>query len=177
MDASQALGTAFLESALFQFRFLKSLGDGTLAQLSEGDVAWSPDPETNSIGIIVKHLHGNMLSRWTDFLTTDGEKEWRTRDAEFEGLLGRAEATRLWEEGWSVVFAALEPLTPVQLLQIVTIRGKEHTVLDAIHRQIQHYGYHVGQIVQLGKMRRGAQWRTLSIARGRSLDYRPEGRQ
>ena len=177
MDASHALGAAFLESALFQFRFIKSLGDGALAQVSDADVAWSPDLETNSIALIVKHLHGNMLSRWTDFLTTDGEKESRDRDGEFVGTLSLGETVRLWEAGWLVTMGALEPLQPSQLLQIVRIRAKEHTVLDAMHRQIAHYGYHVGQIVQLAKMRRGAEWRTLSIARGQSLAYKPEGKQ
>lgn len=170
------LAPHFLESSLFCLRNQKRLGDGAMAQLEDGDFAWSPDPEVNSIAITVRHLHGNMLSRWTDFLTTDGEKPWRDRDAEFQAAPGddsREALLRLWEEGWACVFNALEHLREQDVMRIVSIRGREHTVVEAVQRQVSHYGYHVGQIVMLAKMRRGARWQTLSIARGQSGAYKP----
>jgi hypothetical protein len=148
-----------------------------LAQVGDDDLSWLPGPESNSIAVIVQHLHGNMMSRWTDFLTTDGDKEWRDRDGEFEERgRCRAEILRLWEEGWSCVFGAVRPLTAGDLLREVKIRGEGLSVIDAIQRQIAHYGYHVGQVVYLARMRRGSDWKTLSIARGGSKVYRPKGR-
>lgn len=171
------LAREFLESILKRFENLKELGDGALAQLNDEDVVYAPDPETNSIAVTVQHVHGNMLSRWTDFLTSDGDKPWRDRDGEFEARGLGVEATRgLWEEGWACTLGTLRSLRPDDLLREVTIRGQPLTVLDAIHRQIAHYGYHIGQIVLLAKHRRGAEWKTLSIARGASGQYVPRPR-
>lgn len=171
------LAAAYLDSVLKRFENLKELGDGALAQLDDEDVRFAPDPEVNSIGVTVQHLHGNMLSRWTDFLTTDGDKPTRDRDGEFEDRsLDAAGAVALWEEGWACTLGALRALGPEDLLKTVTIRGMPLEVLDAIHRQIAHYGYHVGQMVQLAKWRRGASWKTLSIARGQSGRYVPSAR-
>jgi len=133
---------------------------------------WTPDAESNSIAVIVQHLHGNMLSRFTDFLTTDGEKPNRQRDEEFvEHQLSLADLQKLWSEGWESVFAAIRPLTDADLAREVFIRGESHSVMEAILRQLSHYAYHVGQIVLLAKMRKGGQWKTLSIPRGKSQDY------
>jgi hypothetical protein len=156
--------TDYLASALHQFRYYKSLGEKAMAQLPEERLFWQPDPESNSIAIIVQHLGGNMRSRWTGFLTSDGEKAWRERDAEFEpGLQTREELLRTWEEGWGFVFRAVEPLQPADLLHTVNIRQEPHTVLDAINRQLTHYAYHVGQVVYLAKMQVGGDWETLSM--------------
>lgn len=171
------LAAAYLDSILKRFENLKELGDGALAQLGDADVQFAPHPEVNSIGVTVQHLHGNMQSRWTDFLTTDGDKPTRDRDGEFEDrLLGQAEVVVLWEEGWACTLGALRALGQEDLLKTVTIRGMPLVVLDAINRQIAHYGYHIGQMVQLGKLRRGAKWETLSIARGQSGRYVPRAR-
>lgn len=174
---SNALANEFLDSAIKRFENLKDLGDGALAQLSDDDIRYAPDPETNSIAVTVQHLHGNMLSRWTDFLTTDGDKPWRARDAEFEDQhWDKAAVIQRWEAGWACTLTALRGLAPGDLTRTVTIRGMPLTVLDAIHRQIAHYGYHIGQIVQLAKHRRGPAWKTLSIARGASGIYVPTSR-
>ena len=171
------LAALYLESAIKRFENIKEWGDGAMAQLDDEDIQFTPDPETNSIAIIVQHVHGNMLSRWTDFLTTDGDKPWRDRDGEFEDKrLSRAEVLRRWEEGWACTFGALRVLQPEDLAKEVTIRGMPLFVLDAINRQIAHYGYHIGQIVQLAKLRRGATWKTLSIARGASGRYVPKAK-
>lgn len=160
----------YLVSALHQFRYYKSLGEKAMAQLPEEKLFWQPDPESNSIAIIVQHLWGNMRSRWTGFLTSDGEKAWRERDAEFEpGLQTREELLRMWEEGWGYVFRAVEPLQPADLLHTVYIRQEPHTVLHAINRQLAHYAYHVGQIVYLAKMQVGEEWETLSMPKKRKL--------
>ena len=171
----QELAKHFLESALFSFRYMKDRGDRTFEQLDVEDMQWSPGLETNSIAIMVRHLRGNMLSRWTDWLTTDGEKPWRDRDGEFEPppRIQKEELLQQWEEGWGRLLEELENLETDQLLGTVMIRDRPHTVIEAIHRQLHHCAYHVGQIVQLGKMRKGAGWKTLSIARGQSRQYRP----
>ncbi len=130
------------------------------------------DSETNSMAIMVKHIAGNMRSRWTDFLTSDGEKPDRRRDTEFEAPpASRAELMEMWEDGWALVFAALEPLTDADLGRTVTIRGEAHSVMQAINRQIAHYAYHVGQIVMLAKHFQAAQWRSLSVPRGKSAEF------
>ena len=171
------LATEFLDSILKRFENLKELGDGALAQLGNADVVYTPDPEANSIAVTVQHLRGNMLSRWTDFLSSDGDKPWRDRDGEFEPRTStHAETFARWEEGWACTLSTLRALQPDELLKTVTIRGMPLLVLDAIHRQLGHYGYHVGQIVQLAKIRRGAKWNTLSIARGASGKYIPSTR-
>jgi len=171
------LAAEFLASTVKRFENLKELGDGALAQLGDADVAYTPDPECNSIAVTVQHLHGNMLSRWTDFLTSDGNKSWRDRDGEFEPRAHtHAETLALWEAGWACTLDTLRALQPDDLLKTVTIRGMPLSALDSIHRQIAHYGYHIGQIVQLAKLRRGAEWKTLSIARGASGRYVPSAR-
>jgi hypothetical protein len=177
-QADIALATHYLEDILFTFRFYQELGRKALDQVADEDLDWGPDEEANSLAILVRHLEGNMLSRWTDFLTSDGEKSWRERDLEFEppdedrtALMGR------WDRGWACLYSALEGLSAEDLLRTAPIRGKEHTVVQAIHRQLGHYAYHVGQIVQLARQVVGpGEWQTLSIARGESIAYRPEGR-
>ena len=164
------LGAHFLEDALKMFRNQKRLGGRAMGQLADDDVFRAIDAEANSVAVIVKHLAGNMRSRWTDFLTADGEKPTRDRDSEFvldEGTT-RAEVLRWWEDGWGVVFAAVEPLRPEDLMRTVSIRGEPHTVVEAVNRQIAHYAQHVGQIIFLAKHLRSSEWQTLSIARGES---------
>ncbi|MFC4104001.1 DUF1572 family protein [Paenibacillus xanthanilyticus] len=161
-----------LVQSIRDFESLKKLGDKSLAQLSEAGFRWVPDPESNSIAIIINHLHGNMLSRWTDFLTTDGEKPDRNRDAEFEDDgASSAELIARWEQGWATLLGTLKTLTPDDLLRTVTIRGEGHTVVQAVHRQISHYGYHVGQLVYAAKAYRSSAWRTLSIPKGGSSAF------
>jgi Protein of unknown function (DUF1572) len=162
----------YLESALKQFEYYKMLGEKTIAQVSDEQLFWQFNPESNSIAGIVKHLWGNMLSRWTDFLTTDGEKPWRDRDAEFENdLKTRADVLEKWEAGWACLFEALRPLTEADLGREIYIRNMGHSVTEAINRQLAHYAYHVGQIVFIGKMARNDQWTSLSIPRGNSQVY------
>ena len=158
----------FLAQSKAVFRMYKDLGEKAMAQLADdAEFFRTLDPESNSVAVIVRHVSGNMRSRWTDFLTTDGEKPDRRRDEEFEMRegLGRADVLRWWEEGWSVLFAALDALGEDDLGRTVTIRGEPHTVVQAIQRQVAHYASHVGQIVFLAKHLRGAAWRTLSIPR------------
>ena len=162
----------YLESVIKQFRYYEKLGRLTMDQVDEKSLFDEPAPDINSIAIIVKHLHGNMLSRWTDFLSSDGEKEWRDRDDEFEGTLTtRKEVGHLWNAGWSCLFKAIESLQEDQLDQIVYIRNEGHTVMEAINRQLCHYAYHVGQVVYLGKLIRGSDWVSLSIPKGKSKDF------
>lgn len=164
--------TSYMEDALAIFRQYKQLGERAMAQVSDEQLFAVLDEEANSIAIIVKHMAGNMRSRWTDFLTTDGEKPTRNRDSEFvdapatrEALLGE------WEQGWACLFAALEPLTDADLARTVTIRGEAHSVMQAINRQLAHYPMHVGQIILLAKHYAGAGWQTLSVARNRSAEF------
>jgi hypothetical protein len=163
------VGSAYLAEALRVFRQYKELGERAMDQLEPAQLAATLDAESNSVAVIVRHLAGNMRSRWTDFLTTDGEKPDRDRDSEFQldPTTTAAEVRGWWEEGWACVFAAIEPLRPEDLLRTVTIRGVPHTVLEAIDRQIAHYAYHIGQIVQLARHYAGARWETLSIPRRR----------
>ena len=164
--------TSYLRDSLTVLRQYKKLGERAMAQVSDAELYATLDPEMNSIALLVKHLSGNMRSRWTGFLTTDGEKPDRDRDSEFEAPPPtRAELAALWEDGWSRVFGALEPLTDADLAATVTIRGERHSVMQAINRQIGHYAYHVGQLVMLAKHFRGAEWRSLSVARGRSAEF------
>ncbi|MCH7909922.1 MAG: DUF1572 family protein [Candidatus Hydrogenedentes bacterium] len=169
---------AFLESARLRFTALKKMGDFTLEQLADSDLTWRPNEESNSIAVIVQHLHGNMLSRWTNFLTEDGDKESRDRDGEFTEpeRMSQAECLRLWNEGWTCLEEAVNSLTPNDVLREVTIRKKPLTVLDAIQRQLSHYAYHVGQLVHVARERLGPRWKTLSIPRGQSKQYRPSNR-
>lgn len=153
----------------------KSLGEKAMAQVGDEQLNWQANADTNSIAMIVKHMWGNMLSRWTDFLTTDGEKPWRQRDAEFENDMPTRVATmQRWEEGWQCLFNALDSITDEDLERIVYIRNDGDTVLSAIHRQVSHYSYHVGQIVFAAKMLSGEGWGSLSIPRNQSADYNSE---
>ncbi len=161
-----------LPAAIRQFSQYKKLAENTFSQLTDEQLVQVPGPETNSIAVIVKHMWGNMMSRWTDFLTTDGEKDWRERDAEFENDLDSRDAIlQKWEEGWACLFKALHSLEPADLDRTVTIRSEPLTVTDAILRQLTHYAYHAGQIVYAGKLFAGEQWVSLSIPRGGSAAY------
>lgn len=167
--------SGYLSSAHKQFEYYKLLGEKTFDQLTEEQLFWQYNEESNSIAIIVKHLWGNMLSRWTDFLTSDGEKEWRNRDAEFENDIKNKEALLLkWNEGWNCLFHALNNLQEEDLAKTIYIRNQGHTVMEAINRQLAHYPYHVGQIVFLGKMLCNENWQSLSIPKGNSQIYNAE---
>ncbi len=161
-----------VESILKLFNYYKSLGERTFEALSDEELHWEPAPDANSISIIVKHLWGNMLSRWTNFLTEDGEKDWRNRDDEFkETIKTREEMLFKWEEGWKCLLGAVGNLNEEDLERTVYIRNEGHIALDAIHRQLAHYSYHVGQIVYLGKLIKGEEWQSLSIPKGGSTKY------
>ncbi|MCP9767305.1 DUF1572 domain-containing protein [Lacihabitans sp. LS3-19] len=165
----------FLNSVKKQFEYYKLLGEKTFEQISDEQINWQYNAESNSIAIIVRHLTGNMLSRWTDFLTTDGEKEWRNRDAEFEGeIKTKAELIEVWTKGWNCLFETIEKLTEEDLEKIIYIRNQGHTVLEAFNRQLAHYPYHVGQIVFIGKMLCDESWTSLSVPRGNSQVYNAE---
>ena len=159
---------------LFVKRFLyyKELGDKTLEQISEKQIFWQYNDESNSIAIIVKHIAGNMLSRWTNFLTEDGEKNWRNRDSEFENSFKtKHEIIEYWEKGWNCLFEALHQINDENLHSKIYIRGEAHSVLDAVLRQLAHYPYHIGQIIYIAKMLKNNDWKTLSIARNKSADF------
>jgi hypothetical protein len=161
-----------LNSLKKQFEFYKQLGDKTFAQIADEKLFWKYNDESNSIAIIVKHLWGNMLSRFTDFLTTDGEKEWRDREREFENnITTKEELLAKWNEGWQCLFNAINPLTTDDLEKIVYIRNMGHSVVEAINRQLTHYAYHVGQIVYIGKMVTNEKWTSLSIPKGQSKAF------
>jgi len=165
----------YLDSVRKQFLYYKMLGDKTFAQLDEESLFWQYDSESNSIAIIVKHLWGNMRSRWTDFLTSDGEKAWRKRDMEFRAdIRNRKELLEKWEEGWDCLFTALDSLNETNFDTTIYIRNMGHTVTEAINRQLAHYAYHVGQIVFLGRMIKGKGWESLSIPKGKSAEYNAE---
>jgi hypothetical protein len=165
----------YLDSVRKQFDYYKMLGDKTFAQLTDESLFWQYNEDSNSIAMIVKHMAGNMLSRWTDFLTSDGEKEWRQRDAEFENDIQlREEVLKKWNEGWDCLFNAISILEEKDLDTIIYIRNQGHTVTEAINRQLAHYPYHVGQIVFIGKMLAQNGWASLSIPRGNSQSYNAE---
>jgi Protein of unknown function (DUF1572) len=171
-------GQVFLNSAIKRLAYYKELGDKTFEQLSGADFHISPGAESNSIEMVIKHVSGNMLSRWTDFLTTDGEKEWRKRDSEFEEeKLGKEQLLALWEKGWACCLDALRSLTDEDLDKVIYIRSEGLLVTDAINRQLAHYPYHVGQIVYLGRMIKGSGWKNLSIPRGHSDSFNAEMKQ
>src|SRR5690606_28737933 len=152
-----------INAIISRLKIYRKLGDDTFSQLNEEDFHFQPDPVSNSIAVIIQHMHGNMLSRWTNFLTEDGEKEWRKRDDEFEvHPHSKEELLRMWDEGWDVVMSTIGSLKEEDLPKTVHIRGKSLTALDAVLRQLAHYAYHVGQIVYLGRMRRQAEWKSLS---------------
>jgi hypothetical protein len=168
------LATHYIDEARRQLRGQKRLAEGAISQLKDEELFAMLDPESNSVAILVKHLAGNMRSRFTDFLTSDGEKPGRFRDQEFElnASTTRADVMRWWDEGWARVFAALDSLKPEEVMHTVTIRGEPHTVLQAVNRQIAHYAGHIGQIIFLAKHLRSNQWNTLSLPRGKSEDYK-----
>lgn len=167
--------SSYLDSTRKQFEYYKLLGEQTFAQLDDASLFWQYNENSNSIATIVKHVHGNMMSRWTDFLTTDGEKEWRDRESEFDNdLTTRQHVLDRWEQGWACLFAALDTVTDDDLNRIVYIRNQGHTVMEAINRQLAHYPYHVGQIVFIGKMIADNSWRSLSIPRGGSVAFNAE---
>ena len=167
-----SIGTEILLSTIKRLKYYKELGDKTLEQLSDDDLYFQPNEESNSIAIIIQHSAGNMLSRWTNFLTTDGEKEWRNRDLEFEKRrISREQLTAFWEGGWACLFDALESLNEADLLKTIHIRQEGLLVIDAINRQLAHYPYHVGQMVYLGKLIKGSSWTNLSIAKGGSEEF------
>ena len=164
--------TSSLEDSLALFQYSKALADRAMAQVRDEDLFFVLDHEANSIAIIVKHMAGNMLSRSTDFLTTDGEKPTRDRDSEFvDPPATRAALMELWERGWACVFGALEPLSDADLARTVTIRGEAHSVMQAVNRQVAHYSYHVGQIVLLAKHFAGKDWQSLSVPRNKSAEF------
>ncbi|MFP3598319.1 DUF1572 family protein [Chryseobacterium sp. SIMBA_029] len=158
-----------------RFEYYKSLGDNTLQQLSEEQVFWQYNEESNSIAVIINHIAGNMLSRWTNFLTEDGEKSWRNRDEEFVNTMNtKQEVLDFWEKGWKCFFDALGQITEENLYSTIYIRGEAHSVADAVFRQLAHYPYHIGQIVYLAKMMKNEDWKTLSIARNKSQEFNTE---
>jgi hypothetical protein len=166
--------THYLEEARRQLRGNKRLAEGAMAQLSDDELFITIDPESNSVAVIVKHLAGNMRSRFTDFLTSDGEKPDRFRDREFELTPNttRADVMKWWDEGWATMFATLESLKTEDVMRTVTIRGEPHTVLQAVNRQLAHYAGHIAQIVFLAKHLKSAEWKTLSIPRGKSEEFK-----
>jgi len=166
------LATELLSSVVKRFKEYKSLGDKTFAQLNDEEMLCQPNEASNTIAVIIQHLHGNMLSRWTNFLTEDGEKSWRQRDAEFEPQqLPKEQLLAMWEEGWCVVLDALQSLREDDLVKTITIRSQPLLVVDAINRQLAHYSSHVGQIVYLGRWMKNKEWQSLSIPKGESASY------
>ena len=164
-----SLAATFLTSYIKRISYYKELADKTFAQLNEADFHYQPNEVSNSIAIIIQHMAGNMLSRFTNFLTEDGEKEWRNRDTEFEEQqLSKEELLKKWGDGWACVMNAINQLTEDDLLQTITIRSEELTVMDALNRQMAHYPYHVGQIVFIGRMIKNKEWLSLSIPKGAS---------
>lgn len=165
----------YLSSVKKQFTYYKGLGDKTIDQISDDKLFYQFNDESNSIAVVVKHLSGNMLSRWTDFMTTDGEKEWRNRDQEFEcDFDTKADLLKIWNKGWDCLFEAINSLSDHDLPKEIYIRNMGHSVTEAINRQLAHYSYHVGQIVFLGKMIQSDNWKPLSISKGQSANYNKE---
>ncbi|KEK10650.1 MULTISPECIES: DUF1572 family protein [Lysinibacillus] len=166
------IAQTYLQVIQKRFNNVKELGDGALAQLEGAELHWAYNEESNSVAVIVKHVSGNMISRWTDFLTTDGEKTTRNRDDEFINSLSTKEAIlAVWEEGWQVFLDALAGITESDLQGYVTIRGEKLAVIDAIERQMAHYSQHIGQMIYIAKQVKGSDWQTLSIARGQSQAF------
>ena len=170
---SESLSQEYLADALSSFRAYKKLADKAIEQTKDDELFVTLDDESNSIAVVMKHMAGNMISRWTDFLTSDGEKPDRHRDMEFviETNTTRDDVLAYWDRGWKCVFDAVEPLTPADFDKTVTIRGQVHTIVQAINRQMTHYAYHVGQIVFLAKHFRSTEWQSLSVPRNRSAEF------
>ncbi|MCB9034482.1 MAG: DUF1572 family protein [Chitinophagales bacterium] len=165
----------YITSATKQFEYYKLLGEKSFEQLNENDLFWQYNEASNSIAIIVSHLCGNMLSRWTDFLTTDGEKSWRNRDAEFESnITTKTEMLQKWNKGWQCLFDALDSITEDNFETKIYIRNQEHTIVDAINRQLAHYAYHIGQIVFIARMIKDNDWKSLSVPKGESTTFNSE---
>ncbi len=168
----QDTATIFLQSAIKRLSYYKELGDKTFVPLTDVDFHFQPNEESNSIAVLIQHMAGNMLSRWTDFLTTDGEKEWRERDGEFEiKNLSKSALITLWEEGWACCLGSISSLTKDDLLKTITIRGEGLSAIDAINRQLAHYPYHVGQIIYIAKIMKDTEWVSLSVARNKSEEF------
>jgi len=162
----------YLESVKKQMLYYKTIAEKAMEQLEDEQLFFSANEDTNSIAVIIKHMAGNMLSRWTDFLTSDGEKQWRNRDGEFETeTTSKIALLQLWDSGWNCFFTAINYLQPEQLSQIIYIRNEGQTVIDAINRQLAHYPYHIGQIVFYAKMLKKSEWTSLSIPKNKSNDY------
>lgn len=167
--------TAEIKSTITIFEYYKSLGEKTFAQLSDEQLFFQPNIDSNSISVLIKHLWGNMLSRWTNFLTEDGEKEWRNRDAEFEPTIQtRKELLEKWDTGWACLFTALKNIEEQDLGKEIFIRNQGHTINEAIQRQLAHYAYHIGQIILIGKLIQKNNWQSLSIPKGNSQTYNQE---
>ena len=172
MTPNEDAASSIIDSAITAFATNKGWADKAVAQVSDENLHVSLDPNTNSIAVIMKHVAGNLLSRWTDFLTTDGEKPWRNRDDEFvDSFKSRAEMSGHWEQGWACLFATLRSLDPSDLSKTVTIRGEPHSVSLAIHRALVHCGYHIGQIVMISRILAGDDWETITSPRGGSSTY------
>ena len=168
----ETLGTIFLQSAINRVKYYKQLADRAFAQLEEKDFYYTPDQSSNSLALIIQHMSGNMLSRWTNFLLEDGEKSWRNRDSEFNDQhYSKKVLLNIWEKGWDCFLGALEALKEEDLLKTIYIRSEPLVVVDAINRQLAHYPHHVGQIVYIGKMLKGNKWESLSIEKDKSVDY------
>lgn len=164
--------TTYLNNVIKQFEYYKSVGEKTFNQLEENDFFWQFNEESNSIAIIVNHLWDNMKSCWTDFLTSDGEKEWRNRDLEFESVIKtKNELFEKWNDGWNCLFKALNAINEENFQTKIYIRNQEHSIIEAINRQLAHYTYHIGQIVFIGKMIKGNEWNTLTISKGKSNEF------
>jgi|ERR1043166_5522875 hypothetical protein len=170
------IGQEYLTTVIKRVKYYKDLGEKTFAQLEEKDFHWQPSSESNSIAVIIQHMTGNMLSRWTNFLTEDGEKEWRDRDDEF-GMhtYSKQQLIEIWNKGWHCFLNALDSLKSDDLLKIIFIRKEEMIAIDAINRQLAHYPYHIGQIVYIGRMIRNENWKNLSIPKGTSQQYNQGG--
>lgn len=170
------IGEEYLNTVIARVKYYKHLGEQTFDQLEEKDFHWLPSSESNSIAVIIQHLTGNMLSRWTNFLTEDGEKEWRQRDEEFEiHTYSKQQLMDIWNKGWECFLGALNSLTGEDLLKTIFIRKEPMTAVDAINRQLAHYPYHIGQIVYIGRMIKNESWQNLSIPKGGSQQYNKSG--
>ncbi|KGO83655.1 hypothetical protein Q763_03560 [Flavobacterium beibuense F44-8] len=167
-----SISKQYLDSIKKQFEYYKNVAERAMEQLEPQQLFYTVNDDSNSIAVIVKHLHGNMMSRWTDFLTTDGEKDWRNRDDEFEQpITNKENLMQLWEEGWSCFFNTINSLTPENLTDIIYIRNEGHTVMEAINRQLSHYPYHIGQIVFFAKQIKNTPWDSLTIPKNKSGEY------
>ena len=166
------LSEEYLSTVIKRLKYYRDLGERTFSQLEEKDLHWQPSSESNSIAVIIQHVSGNMLSRWTNFLAEDGEKEWRDRDDEFEiHSYSRSQLIEMWNKGWDVFIATLNSLTADDLLKTIYIRKEPLTAIDAINRQLAHYPYHIGQIVYIGRLIKNKDWKSLSIPKGASEAY------